>query len=151
MLQENQIKNASAVVFNKSRLLPEELKALSTYKWCGDWALWNLLLSKGDLYFIDRPLNIFRRHPAASSHGFYQEGYLFSEGLPLSLSYQRLLHTNLKRKASLFYAWTHHLLRQYQEVKGKGLRLFLFTPLYYCVLMHLALPFAALKKVFKKK
>lgn len=156
MIHENHIKNASAVVFCKSKISRDEINKISGYQWCGDWALWNLLLLKGDFYFIDKPLNYFRRHAEESSRSLYLQGYLYKEGLPLSIASQNKLSLDFKKRARAFISWTGHLLRQYQVNAGRSVyRIYLFPPLYYCILMHMAIPFLAsgllIKKIFGKK
>ena len=149
MIHENQVKNASAVVFPKKNISHEELENISRYTWCGDWALWNLLLSKGDFVFISEPLNYFRRHDKASSGLSYKQGLLYKEGLPLSLHYQDKSNAGILTRLKALFTWSGHLYHQYKSPKRKA-GLFLFAPLYYCVLMHLALPVIALWHLYKK-
>ena len=151
LLYENPVKNASAVVFNRMLLDESEINKIIHYRWCCDWALWNYLCLKGDLYFIDQPLNYFIRHKNATSNELYYKGYLYKEGLPLSLRFQNKSKSGLNTRVRSFYRWTHHLLNQYLEnAKEKRSRLYLFPPLYYCILMHLFLPIPALTRLVKK-
>ena len=146
LIYENPVKNASAVVFNKNLLDNSEIDRIVRYRWCGDWALWSYLCWKGDLYFIDQPLNHFRRHKDATSNELYYKGYLYKEGLPLSLAFQNKIKAGLITRTRAFYRWCHHLFTQYREnAKKDRSRLYLFPPLYYCVLMHVFLPVPALQ------
>jgi glycosyltransferase involved in cell wall biosynthesis len=150
LLYENPVKNTSAVLFNKTLINTDALH-LSDYRWCGDWALWSELCSQGDLYFIEEPLNHFRRHENAASNDLYYKGWLYKEGLQLSLAWQKKLDLDSETRHMVFRQWCHHLLNQYrQNAKTKRFRLYLFTPLYYCVLMHLSLPVIGLLRLMTK-
>ncbi len=61
LLVSNYIPNASAVVFRKSDFnnVGKSVVELANN---GDWNLWLKLLTRGDLYFISRPMNYFRQH-----------------------------------------------------------------------------------------
>jgi len=151
MIHENQIKNASAVVFNKSKADPAELETISQYQWCGDWALWNHLLLRGGFYFIDKPLNFFRRHAGMVSSKYYQNGFLYKEGLRISRRYQHLLDAGIATRMKTLASWSGHLLTQYRSnLKEGNWKVYLFAPLYYCALMHLALPFVGAWKAVKR-
>lgn len=156
MIYENQLKNASAVVFNRALVSRSAWQEVSQYKWCGDWALWNQLLYKSDLYFINQPLNYFRRHAEEASSRYYREGYLYKEGLPLSLQYQHQLDAGIYPRVKAFVVWSGHLCRQYLSGnKPKRQAFFIFRPLYYCIMMHLVLPFVGvlliIKTIFSRK
>ncbi len=156
MIHENHIKNASAVVFRRSIINDEEINMISQYKWCGDWTLWDLLLLKGDFYFISQPLNYFRRHTDESSRSLYHQGYLYKEGLPLSIAMQKKLSLSFSKRTRAFISWTGHLFKQYQVNAGRSIfRMYSFPPLYYCILMHLTIPFLGIgiliRKTFEKK
>lgn len=58
MTDYNTIPNASAVVFRRELI---QLKDIPTdFKYSGDWYFWINLLSKTNLFYIDKPLNYFR-------------------------------------------------------------------------------------------
>jgi glycosyltransferase involved in cell wall biosynthesis len=61
LLVSNYIPNASAVVFRKSDFnnVGKSVVELTNN---GDWNLWLKLLTRGDLYFISKPMNLFRQH-----------------------------------------------------------------------------------------
>jgi len=141
LTHENAVTNASAVVMRKVAI-STGLDMLDHYRWCGDWAMYSELLKSGDLFYIDDPLNYFRRHPAAASEGLYKAGYLYREGLPVSLRIQDEEKLSIIEKLRILLTWSGHLLRQYRKGDGP----FFFRPLYYCILMHLILPIAALRK-----
>ncbi len=56
----NTIPNASAVIFKKENI--EEVEIPNNMNFCGDWYLWVELLKKGDVTYLAKPLNFFRRH-----------------------------------------------------------------------------------------
>lgn len=152
LIYQNPVPNASGVVFSKRWIPAGEIEQISRFLWCGDWALWAALCLRGDVYFIDKPLNVFRRHGRETSKTRYEEGFLYKEGLPLSLEYQNRLKVPFRVRRKALWQWAGHLFRQYSENLKKGkFRLYLFSPLYYCALMHAALPFIALRSLAKKK
>lgn len=58
MTDYNTIPNASAVVFRRELI---QLKDIPTdFKYSGDWYFWITLLSRTNLFYIDKPLNFFR-------------------------------------------------------------------------------------------
>ena len=61
LLNSNYIPNASAVVFRKKDFFNVG-KSVVKLTNNGDWNLWLKLLTRGDLYFISRPMNYFRQH-----------------------------------------------------------------------------------------
>jgi len=144
---ENAIRNASAVVFRKDAVSAGSLEKLDQFRWCGDWFLYTEILKGGDLYFIPQHLNYFRRHENASSFKLYVQGYLYKEGLPVSLRIQEEEQLSLTEKMRILVSWSGHLLTQYRKGNGP----FFFSPLYYCILMHLLLPIVVLRKLVTKE
>jgi glycosyltransferase involved in cell wall biosynthesis len=64
LLISNHIPNASAVLFRKSDFYFVG-KSIESLKNNGDWNLWLKLLTKGDLIYINTPLNYFRQHDSS--------------------------------------------------------------------------------------
>ncbi|WP_417890146.1 glycosyltransferase family 2 protein [Xanthomarina gelatinilytica] len=60
----NTITNASAVVFKKSAI--RAIRFPTQMQFCGDWLFWIALLKQGDLVYIHKELNYFRRHEAST-------------------------------------------------------------------------------------
>lgn len=60
----NTIPNASAVLVRREQLL--RLAFPIDYKFCGDWLLWSKLLAHGDISYLSKPLNKFRKHAAST-------------------------------------------------------------------------------------
>lgn len=60
----NTIPNASAVLFRKSAL--QYIDFPETMYYCGDWYIWLQIVAKGNISFINKPLNHFRKHYAST-------------------------------------------------------------------------------------
>lgn len=56
----NIIPNASASVFKKSVI--EKFELPIAMKYCGDWYVWINLLKHGDIAYVNKPLNFYRKH-----------------------------------------------------------------------------------------
>lgn len=56
----NIIPNASAALFKKSGITKVELP--TNMKYCGDWYVWINLLKYGDIAYVNKPLNFYRKH-----------------------------------------------------------------------------------------
>ena len=65
---KNTIPNASAVLFRKS-VYEEAGYADEWVRYCGDWLLWVKMLMISDVVFVAHPLNYYRWHESALSHG----------------------------------------------------------------------------------
>lgn len=61
---KNTIVNASSVLFKKPKYFPSSLLSM---KYCGDWYFWIFLLQFGDISFVSKDLNYFRRHSNSAS------------------------------------------------------------------------------------
>lgn len=57
----NTIPNASAVIFKND--LDINLETASKMKYCGDWFIWLEILKTGKIFYLNEPLNFFRKHP----------------------------------------------------------------------------------------
>jgi glycosyltransferase involved in cell wall biosynthesis len=78
---ENGIPNASSVLFNK-KLLTAHIRAVSEFKYLGDWYLYLALCREGRVVNCNRPLNYFRRHSnttRAKGRHFNSSGQLVLE------------------------------------------------------------------------
>lgn len=60
----NTIPNASAVIFKKKAI--ENIRIPNQLTFCGDWYLWLEILKKGDIAFLNSPLNNFRTHDSST-------------------------------------------------------------------------------------
>ena len=67
LIYRNTIPNASACLFRKDKV--EDLSAVISMRFCGDWLFWINLLAKGKLYYSSQPLNLFRSHPQSTRGG----------------------------------------------------------------------------------
>lgn len=152
MLFQNVLPNAGAVLFRHEALRGVDRSFLQSFRWCGDWALWNALLLKGNYACIDRPLNFFRRHDAAWSNRFYREGYLYKEGFALARRCLHQLHANTALRWKTYKVWSRHLLRQYRENRlQNNRRIYVFKPYRYCLLLHAFIPFLLIFDRLKPK
>jgi len=62
----NTIVNASAVLFRRERAIPF-MDEIGSYRYCGDWLFWILMLTHGNMAYVSRPLSYFRRYESATS------------------------------------------------------------------------------------
>ncbi|TDP00882.1 glycosyltransferase family 2 protein [Flavobacterium sp. 245] len=60
----NCIPNASAVIFKRDAV--EDLFFEDSFYFCGDWSFWLKLLHKGQIAYLNRPLNYFRKHAVST-------------------------------------------------------------------------------------
>ncbi len=67
MLKGNNVRNASGVVFLRESVDIKILNKITEYRICGDWWIWLHVLKNYELYFIDKPLTNYRKHPAATT------------------------------------------------------------------------------------
>lgn len=61
LVVKNTIPNASAVLFKKNTYIKLNNQHLS-FSLVGDWLIWSKILTEGDIYFCQLPLNYFRYH-----------------------------------------------------------------------------------------
>lgn len=61
--------NASSCVFSKATF-PYQNTSINQYKYCGDWLVWIEIFTKGNIAFINEPLNYFRIHPKSTVNEF---------------------------------------------------------------------------------
>jgi len=59
---DNTVNNASGIVFKKT-LLIEASQKLKDFMYFGDWYLYIQLCGVADIYYCNRPLNYYRKHP----------------------------------------------------------------------------------------
>ena len=65
LLQKNVIVNASAVLFKKESAL-KYINKVESYKMCGDWLFWGLMLLDGSIIYEPKKMNYFRLHDATT-------------------------------------------------------------------------------------
>jgi glycosyltransferase involved in cell wall biosynthesis len=82
MLTGCTIFNASMSIFKKSYYLNIS-KEFTTFKFCGDWLFWILMLMQGDVFICGKYLNYFRKHDKDVSGKAFSSGLLYSEYLKL--------------------------------------------------------------------
>jgi glycosyltransferase involved in cell wall biosynthesis len=80
----NIIPNASACLFRRELFFDAKLEA-GKFRYCGDWMLWVSILIKSDLFYVSRPLNLFRQHAAVTRirKGFKRNEQYFLEVLAI--------------------------------------------------------------------
>ena len=71
----NRICNVSGVLFRKEIYIKAGLADYSM-KYCGDWFLYCRILLISDIAYIDRPLNICRRHANSTFHDYFKIAYM---------------------------------------------------------------------------
>jgi glycosyltransferase involved in cell wall biosynthesis len=88
LLTENVLPNASAIVFRRQAVQPQDLTHLVNHRFSGDWWLWIMLASRGTVSYTPAPLNYHRRHQRSvmgqvlrAGSGLMQETLAFYERL----------------------------------------------------------------------
>jgi glycosyltransferase involved in cell wall biosynthesis len=113
----NTIPNASAVIFKKASYREEFLD--NTYKYCGDWSFWKMILRDGDISYIPENLNFFRQH-AQTTRAFNDLGAdqsMFCEFFELMK--ERLNWFNSFRFFNR-YAWMLNGIERFERHYGPG-------------------------------
>lgn len=76
----NSVPNASAVVFRKA--VYERVGGVDeTLRVCGDWRLWVLMASEGQIAYVGEPLNYYREHMATVRNKRVESGLIAAEHL----------------------------------------------------------------------
>lgn len=94
MLYLNSIVNASAVVFKKD-LWEKVDKEFTSYRLCGDWVFWIEVMRHGDVVWVHRRYNYFRKHSEEVTPRALKEGVNFKEMSEMIAYMQRNLSLNL--------------------------------------------------------
>jgi hypothetical protein len=98
LIIQNTIPNASAVVFRKDAFVRSGY-AYEGMRLCGDWLTWARLALEGEVIFVARPLNHFRRHSSSvreTTNAFQyiseslQVSRFISDHVPISTSSQKM-------------------------------------------------------------
>ncbi len=77
------IDNVSSVLFKKEAYLSSQMSNINNYNLCGDWLFYILLAEKGKIFYYDKPLSNFRRHPKTTSLRLEKEGIGLTEGIEI--------------------------------------------------------------------
>ncbi len=105
----NTITNASAVVFKKSVM--SQVKIPIDMKFCGDWAVWIQVLKQGDIVYLPKLLNFFRRHNASTKtvKSFVKEQQRIKEYMSVFLTTSHLFDRiiNFKNYLWVLHEWRH--------------------------------------------
>jgi len=81
LIYQNDIYNASMVVFNKEFVDDQIYNKLVKYKYAGDWLFFGSIIKKGKTVEVHEYLNYFRRHSNNVSNPSMKRGLSFLEGL----------------------------------------------------------------------
>jgi len=75
----NTIPNASSTIFSRNLIAADELNRAIEFKMCGDWFIYILLCSKGDVSFVQSCNNYHTRHSSSSSFSTEKTNVYFKE------------------------------------------------------------------------
>lgn len=81
MIYQNDIYNASMVIFRKEYIAQNIFEKLIKYKYAGDWLFFGSIIKKGTIIEVHEYLNYFRRHSNNVSNPAMKKGLSFTEGL----------------------------------------------------------------------
>lgn len=127
------IVNASAALFKKTAL-DKSHSLYSTFKGAGDRMIWIELSEQGDVYFVEKRYNFFRRHKHTTTKVcnetginqtedkrifdyICQKGYVTKNEIPKIVDYYVRVHifemiTDKKLKKNLYKVWNYGFLKQ---------------------------------------
>lgn len=100
MLYHNRIYNASAVVFKKE-IWEMVSKEFTQYRFCGDWVFWMEAMSCGDIVWVHKKYNKFRKHLNKVSPKADVEGMDFQERHRMVAFVKRHFHLSYIRMVSV--------------------------------------------------
>ncbi|MBV6879087.1 glycosyltransferase [Epilithonimonas ginsengisoli] len=89
LIYQNDIYNASMVLFNKEYIDQNIYKKLTNYKYAGDWLFFGDIIKKGCVIEVHEYLNYFRRHNNNVSNPSMKKGLSFLEGLEAVLELKK--------------------------------------------------------------
>jgi len=75
----NTIPNASSTIFKRNLITADDLKCAMDFKMCGDWFIYILLCSRGDISFVQNCNNYHTRHALSSSFSTEKSNTYFKE------------------------------------------------------------------------
>lgn len=115
LLYMNYVQNASMALFRREALPADTTYA--TFRYVGDWLFWLEVARRGEVVYIDRPLDLFRRHSESTTQKSTAGGRNYLEIL-------RLLQYVLPQ-AGLPAAYREFLLGKFlvrldRDLHGKG-------------------------------
>ncbi|WP_290628736.1 glycosyltransferase family 2 protein [Altibacter sp.] len=84
MITGNLFINANCVLFNKKFVSKRQLAHICNFRICGDWSLWNHILTKANVYFVNQPLSYYRKHHTATTEGLYNNEVFYREAVRVS-------------------------------------------------------------------
>ncbi len=84
MITGNLFINANCVLFNKTYISKKQLNRICDFKICGDWSLWNHILTKANVYFVKEPLAFYRKHQSATTEGLYNNQVFYREAVSVA-------------------------------------------------------------------
>ena len=103
----NIIPNASAVIFRKDTI--HNVTFPEVMKFCGDWYFWVEILKQGNIIYVSKPLNYFRRHEKSTRviKDFKNEYKKFKEYFYIVLRHSKLIDRikNIKKYDWILEEW----------------------------------------------
>lgn len=108
MLTRNRVYNASMAIFKKENFINYVTPDYKDFKYCGDYFMWTQLALSGDVFYLNRKLNYFRRHTTSVSFTSDKKGLGLVEGIRV-LNY---INKRLKLSSRYFFTTTKYLANQ---------------------------------------
>ncbi|MDR2955151.1 MAG: glycosyltransferase [Prevotella sp.] len=107
LLFNNNIYNASSVIFKKSCVEKIDWTPIIQKRYSGDWLFWATLLlnNNGAVCEVKEHLNNYRMHDMNVSNNSQKKGLDFLEGFPISVHVADTLH--IKRDSFFTQTWVH--------------------------------------------
>lgn len=115
MLYSNRIVNASMVLFKKNIALNISDEYL-TYKYCGDWLFWFLIINNNEVFISGKVLNYFRKHKGDVSSRFLSSGNNFKEELDFTNYLFKMGHIDHSKYVKLVRYRFRYFLSNYFSI-----------------------------------
>lgn len=140
--------NASAVLFRKKAVQNVDWEWVTSFKFCGDWLFWCLLLEKGALVTVRNYLSYFRVHNRSVSSLEASQYRTFTEGLDIVAWILNQFPLPLENRLATCYAWLKKLNESKIDKTAKiefEKRIRALFPVAYPMLLNSALQLRKLK------
>jgi glycosyltransferase involved in cell wall biosynthesis len=120
MIGDNEIVNASMVIFRKQRFLEVKDNGFNKMKLCGDWLLWIQIINGFKIVYIPDRLNYFRKHVSNSTNSFRARGLDFIEGLKVMKVGKKICHDKINKK-KIYINWLdrYHMFKKFYPITIK--------------------------------
>lgn len=115
---QNEIPNASGVIFRKEYALHLKNQEWTKFRYCGDWLFWTGVAMQGKVIQIHQTLNYFRQHVSQTTQGRYN-GQSYIETFKISLYIESQLPSINSTKRRLRHGKDVRIIRHHKNKQIK--------------------------------